>query len=134
MKNYQAMDKTDKNPIRYSLGALLIILAVNAFGGGYYGMAGAEGVPIKWLNGSPFPNYFIPGLFLFLFVGGSALVAAISVFKHYGIARTASLTSGIIAIVWIIVQIAVIGYVSWMQPVTAIVGVLIVFLGAILPK
>jgi len=65
MENYQAMDKTDKNPIRYSLGALLIILAVNAFGGGYYGMAGAEGVPIEWLNGSPFPNYFIPGLFLF---------------------------------------------------------------------
>ena len=82
----------------------------------------------------PLPKLLYSRSLPILFVGGSALVAAISVFKNLGIARTASLTSGIIAIVWIIVQIAVIGYVSWMQPVTAIVGALIVFLGAILPK
>ena len=33
-------------------------------------MAGAENVPVEWLQGSPFHSYFIPGLFLFLTVGG----------------------------------------------------------------
>lgn len=44
--------------IRYLLGAILIIVAINAFGGGYYGMAGAENVPVEWLQDSPFKNYF----------------------------------------------------------------------------
>src|SRR5680860_276677 len=128
------MNKTYTKPIRYSLGIILIILAINAFGGGFYGMAGAEDVPTEWLNGSPFQNYFIPSLFLFLLVGGSALIAAITVLKGLRIARTASLICGVIVLVWLIIQIAVIGYVSWMQPATAIVGLLIVFLGALLPK
>ena len=128
------MKKTIRKSIRYSLGIILIILAINAFGGGYYGMAGAEGVPTEWLNGSSFHNYFIPSLFLFLFVGGSALVAAIMVLKGFRIARTASLICGLIVLVWLIIQMAVIGYVSWMQPTTAIVGLLIVFLSALLPK
>lgn len=74
------MKKTISQPIRYSLAILLLILVLNAFGGGYYGMAGAEGVPKEWLNVSPFNNYYTPSLFLFLFVGGSALLAAVTVF------------------------------------------------------
>ena len=57
--------------IRYTLGVLLAFGALNAFGGGYYGMQGAEGVPLEWLEGSPFKDYFLPGLILFAVVGGS---------------------------------------------------------------
>ena len=52
-------NKSAEKIIRYSLGILLLIVAVNAFGGGYYGMAGAKDVPIEWLKGSPFRNYFV---------------------------------------------------------------------------
>jgi hypothetical protein len=51
--------------IRYTLGILLLVVTVNALGGGYYGMAGAKNIPLELLKGSPFRNYFIPGLFLF---------------------------------------------------------------------
>jgi hypothetical protein len=45
--------------VRWPLGLLLGFGALNAFGGGYYGMAGAEGIPTAWLAGSPFHDYFI---------------------------------------------------------------------------
>jgi len=77
--------------IRYSLGALLVFGAVNAFGGGYYGLSGAKGVPTEWLNGSPFPDYFVPSLILLVVVGGSFIVAAMAVFTGLRIARLAAL-------------------------------------------
>jgi hypothetical protein len=122
------------NLLRYALGIILSFAALNAFGGGYYGMAGAEGVPVGWLEGSPFGNYFIPGLILFVVVGGSFLIAAIAVFAKLSIARQAAVFSVIIVFVWLSVQLAIIGYVSWMQPVTAITGVIILILSFLLPR
>ena len=115
--------------IRYSLGALLVFGAVNAFGGGYYGLSGAKGVPTEWLNGSPFPDYFVPSLILLVVVGGSFIVAAMAVFTGLRIARLAALAAGIVVLGWLAVQLAIIGYVSWMQPTTAIAGVLVLVLG-----
>jgi len=120
--------------IRYTLGILLLFLAINAFGGGYYGMTGAKNVPAEWLKGSPFHNYFIPGFLLFVFVGGSALLAAIFVFREHHMARTAAFTCGVIVLLWLIVQVTIIGYVSWMQPTTAIAAILILLLTWKLPK
>ena len=57
------MSTTSEKLINYSLGILLAFLALNAFGGGYYGMSGAKDVPLEWLEGGPFKNYFIPSLF-----------------------------------------------------------------------
>src|SRR5215204_6547998 len=111
--------------IRYSLGALLVFGAVNAFGGGYYVLSGAKGVPTEWLSGSPFPAYFVPSLILLVVVGGSFIVAAIAVFTGLRIARLAALTAGSVVLGWLAVQLAIIGYLSWMQPTTAIAGVMV---------
>jgi hypothetical protein len=126
--------ETPATAIRYSLGALLVFGAVNAFGGGYYGLSGAKGVPTEWLKGSPFPDYFMPSLILLVVVGGSFIVAAVAVFTRLRIARLAALAAGIVVLGWLTVQLAIIGYVSWMQPTTAIAGVLIVVLGSLLPQ
>jgi hypothetical protein len=120
--------------LRYSLGALLVFGAVNALGGGYYGLSGATGVPTEWLNGSPFPDYFVPSLILLVVVGGSFIVAAMAVFTGLRIARLAALAAGIVVLGWLAVQLAIIGYVSWMQPTTAMAGVLVVVLGSLLPQ
>ena len=50
--------------IRLVLGGLLAFGALNAFGGGVYGLSGAEGVPLELLEGSPFKTYFVPSLIL----------------------------------------------------------------------
>lgn len=112
----------------YILGSLLLLMAVNAFGGGYYAMSGAKDIPVEWLKGSPFPDYFFPGLFLFLVIGGSALIAAVAVFSRHRLARCAALFCGVTVLLWIIIQVIIIGYVSWMQPATAIAASLILLL------
>jgi hypothetical protein len=128
------MSKSTKRLVRYTLGVLLLLLAINAFGGGYYGMAGAKDVPTEWLKGSPFHNYFVPSLILFVCVGGSALVAAILVFRRHNMARKAAFICVLIVLVWLIMQVAIIGYVSWMQPTTSIAAILILLLNWKLTK
>jgi hypothetical protein len=119
--------------IRHLLGGLLAFGALNAFAGGYYGLAGAEGVPTEWLEGSPFRDYHIPSLILFTVVGGALLFAATAVFSRLRIARRAALAAGVIVLGWITVQVAIIGYVTWMQPATATGGLLILVLAWLLP-
>ena len=119
--------------IRYSLGALLAFGALNAFGGGYYGLSGAEGVPLEWLSGSPFTDYSVPSLILLVVVGGSFLVAAIAVIAGVRSARLIALTAGIVVLGWLAAQVAIIGYVSWMQTATGVAGVLVLVLAWQLP-
>jgi hypothetical protein len=124
----------EKGILRYLLGALLAFGAVNAFGGGYYGLAGAEGVPTAWLSGSPFSDYTLPSLILFVVVGGAFLVAAVAVLRRARAGRLYAMAAAAIVLGWIAAQVAIIGYVSWMQPVTTIGGVLILLLARALPK
>jgi len=113
--------------MRVALGMLLGFGAINAFGGAYYGLTGAKGVPREWLEGSPFSDYAIPSLVLGAVVGGSLLLAAVAVFGRWRKARLLATGAGAILLGWIAVQVAIIGYVSWMQPVTAACGVAILF-------
>lgn len=119
--------------IRYLLGALLTFGAINAFAGGYYGLSGAKGVPLEWLAGSPFSDYFIPSLILFVVVGGVFSFAAIAVFMRSRLARVSAFVAGTVVLVWIGVQLAIIGYVSWMQPTTLLAGVFVLILAWLLP-
>lgn len=120
--------------VRYALGGLLAFGALNAFGGGFYGLTGAKDIPLEWLEGSPFTSYFIPSLVLVVVVGGAFLVAAVAVLAGRRIARRAAFAAGAIVLGWIAVQVAIIGYVSWMQPVTAACGLLVLVLASLLPK
>jgi hypothetical protein len=120
--------------VRYVLGGLLIFGALNAFGGGYYGLSGAEGVPVEWLSGSPSEDYFIPRLMLFVVVGGAFLVAAIAVFARFRIGRVATFGAGATVLMWLGVEVAIIGCVFWMQPATAVGGVLVLVLAWMLPQ
>jgi hypothetical protein len=117
---------------RVVLVALLAIVAVNAFGGGVYGLLGAEGVPSSWLEGSPFTTYRVPSLFLLVAVGGSAAVAALLVFRRAAAGSMAAGAAGVILLVWIVVQVAIIGSVSWLQPTMALAALAILVLAATL--
>ena len=132
-KSLKEMSKATEKIVCNILGGSLLLVAINAFGGGYYGMSGAEGMPAEWLKGSPFSSYFIPSLILFVGIGGWALFAAIVVFRKIKFARTAAFISGVMILVWLSVQIFMIGYVSWMQQVTAVAAILILFLTWLLP-
>lgn len=114
--------------------AVLIVLetvvALNAFGGGIYGMSGAKGIPREWLDGTPFVDYFIPSLILFVVVGGSMAVAAVAGMVAD---REWTVLLGLVAAViilqgWIVVQVATTGYTSFLQPLLFAVGLAILAL------
>lgn len=97
-------------------------------------MSGAEGVPTEWLHGSPFGNYFIPSLILFVIVGGSSLFAAIAVFVRLRFARTVVLAAVFIVFGWLSAQLSIVGYVSWLQPLIATVAFIILIFAWFLPR
>lgn len=104
---------------RYALAAVLGLVALNAFAGGYYGIAGAEGVPVEWLQGSPFRSYLVPSLILFVVVGGAYASGAVAVLARGRHAKALAFAAVVVGTVWLVTQVAIIGYVSWMQPATA---------------
>lgn len=114
--------------IQLALKIMLLVIALNAFGGGYYGMSGAKDVPPEWLEGSPFVNYFIPSLILFVCIGGLSLYAFITLVWIKRFSRTISFSAGLVLILWILVQVSIIGFVSWLQPAMMIAGTIIILL------
>jgi hypothetical protein len=113
---------------RHALAALLVFVALSGLGGGIYGLAGAEGVSTEWLEGTPFRDYVIPSVILFVAVGVSSLVAALAVFRRVSWARPAALVAGGILLIWIAVQVALIGYQLWLQPAFFVIGLLVLIL------
>jgi hypothetical protein len=111
-----------------SLIILHVLIGLNAIGGGYYGLAGAVNVPLEWLKGSPFSDYTVPSLILLIVVGGTNLLSAAAIFRQNKKAPLISKATALILIIWIVAQVSIIGFVSWLQPVMVISGLLIIFL------
>ena len=117
---------------KIALIVIQLLVMLNAFGGGYYGLAGAKDIPLSWLDGSPFDSFFIPSLFLFVVIGGGMLVATLVWWRKSSLAPWVSLGMGVTLMLWIVAQVSIIGYVSWMQPTSFIAGAAIVALAGVL--
>ena len=118
---------------RLVLACLLALGAINAAGGAWYGLAGARGIPLEWLAGSPFEDYFVPSFVLLVVVGGSLLAAAIAVFRGSQTARRAASFAGATLAIWICAQVVILGFVSWLQPITAVGALAVLALARALP-
>ncbi|MCZ7602477.1 MAG: hypothetical protein C4543_01100 [Ignavibacteriales bacterium] len=67
-------------------------------------------IPIEWLADSPFNNYLIPGIILFSFLGVIPFFVLFGLWRKRFWAWQGSLFIGVILIIWIIVEIIIIGY------------------------
>ena len=95
--------------LRIALIILDAFLALTAFAGGIGLLAGLNAPPPELLNGLFFGSYIIPGLSLFLIVGGCALAAAILLLCRHTLGSLVALASGVIIIGFEIVEVLVIG-------------------------
>ena len=102
--------------LRRVLFSIECVLAVSAFAGSWYGIAGAPSVPTSWLDGTPFDSYLVPSLILGFVVGNVHSVAALALYLRARRATTVVFVSAAVLATWIGVQVALIGYVSWLQP------------------
>lgn len=92
------------------------------------------GMPLELLSGSPFENYLIPGLLLFSVNGMGNVFAAILSFGKNKYSGYTGMLFGLALIIWIVVQIELIGLVTWLQPFYLLLGILELLLGIVLNK
>ena len=95
--------------IHVILIVLNIFLALTSSLGGIALLANLNAPPLEQLQGSIFKDWTVPGLSLFLIVGGSALFAAILLFRKSKFALLFSTTAGIIIMFFEFVEVLVIG-------------------------
>jgi hypothetical protein len=85
------------------------LLALSAFGGGLALIFNWNAPPVEQLGNSIFKNFLLPGLSLFLLVGGSALLAMILLIRRSKYALLFANTAGIIIMFFEFVEVMIIG-------------------------
>lgn len=140
-------NKSKRRPVSaWVLIVLLFFLGIGGIISGAFLFAAPDGHLVGFtsamLKGSPFSNYLIPGIILFLFVGVYQIFVGYSLLRHpgwrwpeainpnkgYHWAWTASWASGVILLIWIAVETALLGYISVLQPIIAIWGIILIVL------
>ena len=88
-------------------------------------------LPLSALKGSPFETYFVPGLILFLVLGLGPLAAALLAGRRHPLAPIAALGVGVALLIWMGVEIAIIGYSNTppLQPFYLLLGAVITGVG-----
>ncbi len=101
--------------------SLLILLGIGALAGGVALAAKPDGsvmkFPVSLLSGSPFPDFFVPGLILGgLFGVGSFAVAVIGL-RRWRVAPFLAFAIGCGQMIWIVVELAIIKELSVLHPI-----------------
>lgn len=109
-----------------------VILGLTAVVGGIVFLVAPDGsiygLSVEMLSGTPFSDYLVPGLLLFLVLGVYPLVVAYLTVVESEWAWPASVSVGVAALAWMGVQIALIGLVAELQTVYVLLGVVLLAL------
>lgn len=120
---------------RIALVVIDLFLAVSAIVGAIGLVVGFMNIPLSVLDGTPFADFTVPALLLGIVVGGSALAAAaIAVFGPRRYETLASAGAGCMMVGWMIIEVALIGLGSWLQPLYFVVGLVMIGLAALLEQ
>jgi hypothetical protein len=115
--------------MRTALLILLSVVTITALPSGLIMMYDPEGTSLGlatyMLFNTPFQDYFIPGLLLLIFVGGSNLISLLLVMSQSTSSYKWSLISGTIVAVWILGEFLFIPYYHWLQGLYLAAGILI---------
>jgi len=107
-----------------TLVVMLVFSVLSCMAGAILGIAAnGAGVPLSYLEGSPFTSYALPGLILGVVVGGTQLAGAIAVLASHPAGMLLSAIAGFGMIVWIFVELAVMEQYFWMQSLYFILGI-----------
>jgi hypothetical protein len=109
-----------------------IFNGLGALAGGLTLMASPDGgimhMPTANLAGSPFADYFVPGLLLTVFIGLGMLGAAALLFMHRPYALELSIVTGAALVIFEIVEVSIIGF-NPLQVLYGGLGALVLALG-----
>lgn len=118
-----------------TIGMLLFNAAAAIYGGAAL-MIRPSGaylqLSLSWLQHSPFRDYFIPGLFLFVFNGISSVLVAFAVYKSYKHYPALVTLQGALLTAWILVQVWMLQLVSNLHYIYGALGIALIGCGLFL--
>ena len=114
------MENTNvKRRVFIALGALQAFIGLGAIGGGFMLVidpsGNALGLPLSFLEGSPFSDFLIPGIFLLAVNGVGGMVGAGLSFTRRRYAQEIAIVLGAILIAWIVIQVVFIRSIGWLH-------------------
>ena len=126
-----------------TLRALIVLTAIQIIGatGGGIGLVQDPinniGMPLSMLEGSPFSDYLIPGLILLIVVGLFPIIPLVGLILRRRWGWWVELAAGAGLIIWIIAEVALLGYLPGagigLQIAMGLLGVVIVVLTLVSP-
>ena len=127
--------------VRIALVVVDLFLAASAVAGAIGLVVGFMNIPLNVLYGTAFADFTVPALLLGIVVGGSALAAAaialfgprrLALLEPWRFDALASAAAGCIMVGWMVIEVAMVGLGSWLQPTYFVVGLLMIGLSALL--
>ena len=117
--------QTSQKRLTNTLGILQVLIGIGAVPVGFMMIINPYGtLPIEMLEGSPFPNFLIPGIFLFSVNGVGSLIGAYLTFRRNQYARLAAIGLGAFLMAWIVVQVWSLGPpIHWLQVLYFVLGI-----------
>lgn len=124
------------NILPFVTAALLLFVGIAAVAGGLGVLLDPSGeslgVSVDLLMDSPFKNFLIPGIVLFTIIGLTNLLVSFLTFKQHLLSGGATIILGFIMIIWIVLQVYWIGWLTSLQPTFLIIGFAEIILGYVL--
>jgi len=122
------MENTNFNMKVYiGLGAIQAFIGIGALGGGFMLVRDPSGsaleLPMSLLEGSPFPDFLIPGMFLLAVNGVGSMIGAGLSFTRRRYAQEIAIVLGAILVAWIVIQVVIISSFHWLHVLYFILGV-----------
>jgi len=89
------------------------------------------GLPTSTLQTTPFENYLIPGILLFVLLGGGSLLTLGALIRTIPISPILVTAEGVCITTWIIVQITMLETAVPQQLIIGFIGVILIALGVL---
>lgn len=125
-----------RSMVKLSAAILLLINGVGALYGGYKLITSPDGtglhLPLDLLRHTPFSDYYIPGLILFIVNGLISLFVLGTLFVSKTKHPSLVIFQGALLTGWIIIQLLLLRHVVALHIVMGVIGGLLILLGYIL--
>jgi hypothetical protein len=135
-------EEHNRPSIVYVLWILVAFQAVSGITGGLFMLVDPTGqslnIPGIFLMGTPFETFFVPGLLLLVFLGIFPTISllgllrikwrwpqVLNIYSHIHWGWTYTLYAAIVLILWMDIQVYIIGYWHFIQTFNALTGVVI---------